>query len=162
MSNPRERKPNRLQHYDYSMPGAYFITICCKDRKKYFWEDVGASIARPTEVRLSPYGLIVERAIQCIPIHYPMISVDHYVVMPNHVHMLLQIQCGAEGKQAAAPTISVVVQQMKGAVTKEIGFSVWQKLFHDHVIRDQRDYDKIWCYIENNPVNWTKDCFFAE
>jgi len=61
-----------------------------------------------------------------------------------------------------APTISTVVQQFKGVITKRIGQSVWQKLFHDHVIRDQRDYDKIWQYIDNNPLRWKEDCFYEE
>ena len=59
-----------------------------------------------------------------------------------------------------APTISTIVQQLKGIVTKQIGFSIWQKLFHDHIIRGAQDYQKIWEYIENNPILWEEDCFY--
>ena len=61
-----------------------------------------------------------------------------------------------------APTISIVIQQMKGYVTKKIGSSIWQKLFHDHVIRDEAGYLKIWEYIENNPKQWELDCFYVK
>ena len=61
-----------------------------------------------------------------------------------------------------APTISTVIQQLKGVITKQIGWSVWQKLFHDHVIRNEKDYLKIWEYIDNNPISWKEDCFYEE
>ena len=61
-----------------------------------------------------------------------------------------------------APTISRVVQQLKGIVTKQIGVSIWQKLFHDHVIRGEQDYLKIWEYIYSNPARWKDDCFYQE
>ena len=149
-----KRKPNRLPNFDYRTPGAYFITICTKDRKCLLWDTVGASIARP---QLSKYGLVVQKAIFDIPNHYPSISIDHYVVMPNHVHLLLQINTDADGRPMVTPTISTVVQQFKGIVSKQIGCSIWQKLFHDHVIRNAADYTKIWQYIENNPLKWKLD-----
>ncbi len=157
-----KRRPHRLPEYDYSTPGAYFITICTKDRKCLFWEVVGASIARPQTPSLSPWGRIVDTAIQRIPFHYPAISVDHYAVMPNHIHLLLQIHTDADGRAMLAPTISVVVQQLKGVITKQIGRPVWQKLFHDHVVRDHRDYCKVWEYIDDNPSKWEDDCFYTK
>ena len=157
-----KRKPNRLKEYDYSSPGAYFITICTNDRRNLFWENVGASIARPEEVLLSEYGKIVDSAIRNIPVHYPAITIDSYTVMPNHIHLLLQINTDENGRAMLAPTISAVVQQMKGYVTKQIGHSIWQKLFHDHVVRGEKDYLKIWEYIESNPIKWADDCFYTE
>lgn len=157
-----QRKPNRLSDYDYSTPGAYFITFCTKDHKCLFWKAVGASIARPQTPQLSNYGAIVDAAIRSIPNHYPAISVDHYVVMPNHIHLLLRISSDSNGLPMAAPSISRVVQQLKGIVTKQIGHSVWQKLFHDHIIRNEKDYLKIWEYIDSNPAIWTDDCFYAQ
>ena len=159
--NLPQRKPNRLPNFDYSTPGAYFVTICTKDKKCIFWDNVGASIARPQEVRLSPSGKIVEAVINEIPKRYPAISVDCYTVMPNHIHLLLQIRTDRDGRPMVAPTISVVVQQLKGAATKRIGESVWQKLFHDHVVRNEQDYLKIWEYIDNNPARWLEDCFYV-
>ena len=157
-----KRKPNRLRDYDYSTPGAYFITVCLKDRKPLLWESVGASIARPDKLPLSEWGKVVDQAIRDIPVHYPAVCLDHYVVMPNHIHLLLQIKPDDDGRAMLAPAVSVVVQQMKGVVTKQIGRSIWQKLFHDHVIRDERDYLKIWEYIDGNPFKWTEDCFYTE
>ena len=59
-----------------------------------------------------------------------------------------------------APTISTVIQQMKGYVTKQLGHNIWQKLFHDHVVRNEKSYQKIWQYIETNPAKWKEDCFY--
>jgi REP element-mobilizing transposase RayT len=154
------RKPNRLSYYDYSNPGAYFITICTKDHKCLFWTDAATGVAFPQRVQLSKYGLIAEEAIGNISVHYPAISVDHYVIMPNHIHLLLQINTDKHGQPVPTPAISIVIQQLKGFITKRIGHSVWQKLFHDHVIRGEKDYFKIWEYIENNPVKWKEDCFY--
>lgn len=160
MADNHRRKPNRLKAYDYRSPGAYFITICTRNRNNLFWKNVGASIARPQAVELSETGAVVNAAIQGIPIHYPAVSVDHYVIMPNHVHLLLQICTDNNGQRIPAPTISTIVQQMKGYVSKQIGHSIWQKLFHDHVIRDEEDYLQIWEYIEHNPIQWQNDCFY--
>jgi len=157
----KKRKPNRLKTYDYSSPGAYFVTICTKERKNLLWKHVGASIARPEDVTLSVQGEIVDQAIQNISVHYPAISVDQYVIMPNHIHLLLQIHSDREGNAMQAPSISIVVQQMKGFVSKQLGYSIWQKLFHDHVIRNEEDYCKIWNYIAGNPMKWTEDCFYS-
>ena len=157
-----KRKRNRLRDYDYSMPGAYFVTICTKDRRNLFWENVGASIARPQDVVLSYYGRVTETAIRGISSHYPAVTVDRYVIMPNHVHLLLRIETDTDGRPMVAPTISRIVQQMKGYTTKQIGYTIWQKLFHDHVIRNERDYQKIWNYIEGNPMKWVDDCFYTD
>lgn len=157
-----QRKRNRLKDFDYSMPGAYFITICTKDRKNLFWENVGASIARPQDIILSEYGVIAEAAIRNISLTYPPLVVDHYVIMPNHIHLLLRIEIDKDGRPMVAPTVSKVIQQMKGYITKQIGWSIWQKLFHDHVIRSEKDYQKIWDYIEANPMKWVDDCFYTE
>lgn len=155
-----KRKPNRLPFYDYSTPGAYFITICVQERKCILGRIVGASVARPPMVELSEYSGIVESVICEIPKHYPAVAVDHFVVMPNHIHLLLQINTDADGRPMVAPTISLAVQQMKGTITKQMGHSIWQKLFHDHVIRNEQDYLKIWEYIDGNPAQWENDCFY--
>ena len=89
-----------------------------------------------------------------------MISVDCYVIMPNHVHMILFIDRSTE-QGVSAPTLSHVVQQMKGHVTKCIGKAVWQSRFYDHVIRNVQDYREIWTYIENNPAKWLEDRYYV-
>lgn len=154
-----KRKPNRLPNFDYSAPGAYFITICTKDKRNLFWTDVGASIARP---QLTRWGKVAANAICDIPKHYPAISVDRYVVMPNHIHLLLQINTDENGRPMVAPTVSRVVQQLKGYVTKRIGYSIWQKLYYDHVIRGREDYNEINKYIYENPARWFYDELYSE
>ena len=152
-----KRKQNRLTEYDYSTTNAYFITICTEHRKNLFWSDVGAIIDRPDNVPLTKLGMIVGQSIEDIPIHYSVISVDHYVIMPNHVHLLLQIHSDSNGRSMIAPTISTVVRLMKGTVSKQAGFPIWQKGFYDHVIRSEEDYQDIWNYIEGNPSKWAED-----
>ncbi len=153
------RKPNRLEGYDYSQNGAYFITLCIKDRRPVLWH-VGARIARPlSDGHLSAHGLVVKAAIENITAHYQTISVDKYVIMPNHVHLILTIN--DDGRAMRAPTISTVINQMKGYVTKQIRVSFWQKLFHDHIIRNELEYQKIWAYIDTNPLNWKDDCYYV-
>jgi len=88
--------------------------------------------------------------------------VDKYVIMPNHVHLVLIIEPIEIGRPLVAPTISTIIQQMKGIVSKQIGFSIWQKSYHDRIIRNEKEYLKIWEYIENNPLKWNEDCFFNE
>lgn len=154
------RKKNRLTEYDYSSCGAYFVTVCTKDMRRLFWQnDVVATTGHP-KYELSEYGKIVDDAIQNIGKIYHNITVDKYVVMPNHVHILLSIQADGNGRPIVAPTVSTVINQFKGYVTKRIGFSAWQKSFHDHIIRNERDYGEIWQYINENPIKWENDEYF--
>mgnify|MGYP000764389331 FL=1 len=170
MRKPK-RKGNRLTDYDYSRNGAYFITICTQGRQQILWEsdtfteddNVGASIARPQRApTLSKTGKVVEQCIWEIPAHYPHISVEKYAVMPNHIHLLLLIQREPDGRPMVAPTVSTVMQQFKGIVSKQLSRSIWQKSFHDHIVRTEHGYAQIWQYIDTNPQLWHKDCFYEE
>ncbi len=157
------RKPNRLHGYDYSQNGAYFVTVCTKNRVEYFWEpNVGAIIDRPPwDAILSREGRIVRQSIQMLKTQYPFLLLENYVIMPNHIHLLLLFQYPDSGRSVSAPTdLSTVVRHMKGYATREIGFNLWQKSFHDHVIRSEKDHKMIFDYIEQNPENWKQDCFF--
>ncbi len=146
-----------MTDFDYSSPNAYFITACTKDRKNLFWNYVGTVIGRPEDVILSAAGKIVQKSIEDIYAHYPSVSVEKYVVMPNHIHLLLQIHSDESGRPMTAPTIQMVVNQMKGAVTRQVGAPVWQKGFYDHVVRGREDFLEIWQYIEGNPSKWAED-----
>ena len=153
-----KRKQNRLQSYDYSSCGAYFITICTAKRYNHFWQNetdaaVGASIARPREIELSQYGKTVDEAVKNISVIYPSVSVDHYIIMPDHIHLLLSIRADENGRPMVAPTVSRIVQQLKGYVTKRIGRPIWQKLFYDHIIRSKEDYNEHLKYIYENPMS---------
>ncbi len=159
----QKRKPNRAKGFDYSQAGSYFVTICTQNRKCILSDIiVGATIGRPPEVVLSDNGKIVDRAINNIPIIYPSVMVDKYVIMPNHIHLLLQIHCADNGRAMHAPTVSTVIQQMKGYVTKQVGYPIWQKLFHDHIIRNEGEYLKVWEYIEYNACKWQEDCYYVD
>lgn len=94
-------------------------------------------------------------AIESIPSVYSNASVDHYVIMPNHVHMIIVLS----DANASVPTI---INQLKRRVTKQIGHSIFQRSYHDHIIRSQEDYDNIWNYIEDNPRKWNEDKYYLK
>ena len=96
--------------------------------------------------------------------YYDSVEVTKYVVMPNHIHMIIIIRdtINYSGRTQFAPTVSRVVKQFKGSVTKKIGHSIWQRSFHDHIIRDENDYLRIWKYIDENPSNWMDDCYYSD
>ena len=156
------RKKNRLEKYDYSSCGAYFITVCTLNRKNYFWKNVGAIIDRPQNIELSFYGETVNNAIQKITSAYPALSLDSYVIMPNHIHLLLRVYADEFGRPLVAPTISRVIKQLKGIVSKQVGISIWQKSFHDHIIRNLEDYEEHINYIYENPMRWCYDELYAK
>lgn len=149
------RKKIRLSGYDYSMPGAYFVTVCTADRKALFWANVGADTIRPIDVELSAIGEIVDCAIKNIPVYYPHISVDKYCIMPDHIHLLLAINADIDGRMISAPTVSTVIGQLKRFASKQAGFSLWQKSFTDEIIRNEQHYLTVWQYIDNNPLKYS-------
>ena len=168
MNELPQRKRNRLPGYDYRQNGAYFITICTKDRYEIFGEivanpDTGAGVGDDAcivpQIRLTPYGKVVEKYISRIS------GLETYVIMPNHIHMIIAIRDSMENgtMQASSPTtnISQQVRMFKGAVTTELGSSVFQRSFYDHIIRDDAEYEQIWQYIENNPAKWEEDRFYT-
>ena len=158
-----KRKPMRLRSYDYNQAGYYFITICTAARHQNILSAivpaVGAITNRPpVQLALTPWGAAAERAILEIPRRYPGVTVDCYVIMPDHIHMLLVNQpAGPDGRQIAAPTsISTVIQQMKRAVSLAAGQPIWQKSYYDHVIRTPADLEETRRYIANNPLKRTE------
>ena len=153
MDEKPRRKINRVKDYDYSQPGAYFVTICTANREKILWEPVGADIIRLDRLPLSAEGEIVRQGISQIDTHYNNVSVDKYCIMPDHVHILISMTSG-DRRMISAPTLSTVVGSMKRWTSRQIARPIWQKSFYEHIIRNQRDYDEIWNYIENNPLKY--------
>lgn len=158
------RKRNRLEAFDYSTPGAYFITVCTQNRRNILSSIVGDGSPVP-----KMGGKIAERFIETIPEKYPRVRVDKYVIMPNHIHMLLEIDDDPGGTGDPSPTIGSVVGWYKYQVSKHInlarrtpGERVLQRSFYDHVVRNQRDYNEIWQYIDSNAAKWAEDCFYNE
>ena len=150
------RKLHRLKDYDYSSPGAYFVTICTKERRMILYRiAVGTTIGIPPDIVLSPLGRIVDAAVRRIPEKYPSTELHQYVIMPNHIHLLLSIS--SEG----GPGLGRILQQMKGYVTKQWGQSVWQDKYYDHVIRDENDFLVRYQYILNNPAKWSEDEYYG-
>ena len=105
MNNLSKRKHIRIAGYDYSTPGAYFITICTANREKIFWNIVGADMIRPQNVTLSTAGKIAEQGILQIAEHYENVVVDQYCIMPDHIHLILRIESDMDGRIISAPTI---------------------------------------------------------
>ena len=156
------RKQNRLPQFDYSASGAYFITICTQDRKPLLCEIVGDD----AHIVPKPYGNIVEKYIRSTP------EIEKYVIMPDHIHMIIRLADGT--MWASSPTainkndfvgadahirpqhnrVASIVRSIKTLTTKEIGVPIFQRSYYDHVIRNQRDYDEVWEYIEANPSKW--------
>lgn len=143
-------KQRRLKYYDYSSSGAYFITMCVKERKNVFWQ----SYNKNGSYTLSENGKIADTAINNIQFLYENVKVEKYVVMPDHIHILLVIDNPPADERRAmhAATVSKIVQQFKGYITKQIGYSIWQKSFNDHVIRNENDFEEICHYIDLNPI----------
>ena len=173
---PSQRKGNdrrsiRLRGFDYASPGAYFVTIVTQGRSTVFGEILDG------EMRLSPWGHIAEECWRALPDHFPHAALGAFVVMPNHVHGIIVLHERADVPSVGAthwvaPTkprgpqrgsIGAIVGAYKMAVTRRIaeefgeGMVVWQRNYHEHVIRDERDHDRIRRYIESNPMNWTSD-----
>ena len=153
-----ERKLNRLQEYDYSQNGAYFVTICTQDRHKILSSIVGDGFSVPKHC-----GIIAEEIIAQIPVKHPSVAVDKYVIMPDHIHLLLRFDQDL-GTENPSPTLGNVIGWYKYQVTKQADFEIhlngkklFQRSYYDHVIRNQKDYDEIWQYIENNPRKWVID-----
>lgn len=162
MTNLPKRKPIRIENYDYSTPGAYFITVCTANREKLFWSDRRGELCSPANVPLSDVGMIVNNEIRKLDSVYNAITVDKYCIMPDHIHFIISIHTDENGQArrgelcspVSAPTISRVIKQFKGSITKQVGRPIWQKSFYDHGIRNQLDYNEIWEYIENNPLKY--------
>ena len=147
MMNLPNRKRNRLPDYNYNQEGAYFVTVCVKERKRLLSVISGEN----AEVILRPYGRIIEKYIRNVP------EIEKYVIMPDHVHMIIRL--GEEADQKREKTnnkVSGIVRSIKILTTKEIGESIFQRSYYDHVIRDQQDYNERWEYIEDNPRRWAE------
>ena len=165
-----KRKHTRLKEYDYSSPGAYFITICTKDKKCILSNIVGAIHESPENI-LTPYGEIVKEIIEKLPQRFN-VEIPKYIIMPNHIHMIIEIKCDPLQAIRESPLqqhrsiLDKTVGYLKMNASKQIhltyGKEIWQRSFHDHIIRGKEDYRKIWQYIDVNTTKWEQDCFYNE
>ncbi len=156
-----KRKPLRLKGSDYSRPGWYFVTVCIADRGRTLGHIVGAEVPigpRTTAPRtdLSEYGKIVDRVSSQMP------TVEKYMIMPDHVHVIFRIPEPQDGPmRTSAPTLPGLVRYWKRQITQQCGVKLWQRGYYDHIIRDEEDYLRVWEYIETNPGKWREDAYFV-
>ncbi len=184
-----KRRSIRLKHFDYSQEGLYFITICCKNREHLFGKIVEG------EMILNDIGEIAEKCWLEIPNHFPNVKLHSYIIMPNHVHGIIEIVTNVGAKnfspqndecvenqhspqndehrakdispqpKGTSKTVGSIVRGFKIGVTKWVRqntdiYQVWQRNYHEHIIRNENAYIKISKYIQNNPNNWNEDCFY--
>jgi putative transposase len=174
------RRSIRLKGHDYSQPGAYFVTICTRDQACLFGHVVNG------EMRLNDAGEIAQRCWEEIPRHFPLVELDAFVVMPNHVHGIIVIQGRGEASvplhvskerpgSDASPlrqrpngtqpgSLSAIVQNFKSISTRKMnaarstpGTPVWQRGFYEHVVRDEEELRAIREYVLGNPARWDED-----
>ena len=148
------RKTPRMQNFDYSSENFYFVTICTADKKCIF--------GKPG--KLNQLGEIAYADMKNISEHYKNILVETFIIMPNHVHAIIEIT-GTTGDNKKS--LDTVIGLYKSGVSRKIHtiypeLKVWQRSFHDHVIRGQRQYEKIWNYVSYNDSKWEADCFYVK
>ena len=159
----RNRKPNRLKGYDYSRARHYFVTVCAQDRVNHFGR------VESGKMNLSGAGEIVNERWGWLAGRYDYVELDEYVVMPNHLHGILIIRPGGGDRSRPVPTgkaktksLSELIGAFKTTSSKRIregGLTSfqWQRSFHDHVIRDDEDLNRIREYIRENTARWELD-----
>lgn len=156
-----KRKTMRYKGFDYSQFGAYFLTICTHNKENLFWDMDNVykrtlknefdNIIDSENLPLTELGKVVERNIENLKNVYVNMQLVDYVIMPNHVHLLIAIMIDENNPCEKNPNISNIVSQFKSKITKEIGQSIWQKNFYDHIIRNEKEFDNCIDYIDSNP-----------
>ena len=146
-----KRKKIRLDGYDYSGEGCYFITICKEHRKNLLSVVGDADIGVPKEITLKPYGRIAEKYILSMGDAYDSITVNNYIIMPNHIHLLVSIDTYGLPR-SAIPTIPNLIRVYKRLVNRDCKQKIWQRGYIDHIIRNQTDFENHWNYIEYNAL----------
>ena len=162
-----QRKPTRLTGFDYNTNGAYFITICTQDRRKLLSRVVGDDVLGvPKSVELLPHGKIADKYINQLNDFYEGVKVEGYVIMPNHIHIMLFVsengtpRTSSPTKQTSAA--SQFVSTFKRFCNKDYGKNIWQRGFYDHIIRNHEDYEEHVKYIYENPTRWYYDELYTE
>jgi REP element-mobilizing transposase RayT len=149
------RRSIRLPSYDYSQPGAYFITICTHDRE----------LSLENEQVME----IVRSAWDALPARFARVTLDEFVIMPNHIHGIIALTLQPDaplerGAASGAPTLGRVVRAFKSVSAIEANRSLnrsqtpfWQRNYYEHIIRDEDELHTIRQYIRDNPMKWDQD-----
>ena len=164
-----ERKASRLATYNYSQSGVYFITICSKNKRCTFGTIVGGGVPDAPRTRLSPTGKIVARQLGNMIAFYPHVRIEKYVVMPNHIHLLIAIQQGPSGASRTPPptsarasqVIPMFISTLKRLTNKTAGHALWQRGYYDHIIRSPDDYNTNLALHRHQPRQWAQDTLYV-
>jgi REP element-mobilizing transposase RayT len=167
---PKNRRSIRLKGFDYSLPGAYFLTICTHRRERIL-----ASVV-DRKIQLSPAGAVVRSAWLELPRRFPTVMLQDFVVMPNHLHAIVAFahlqHATKKGAASSAPTtetpsppyLGKIIRAFKSLSAIEVNRilgrknrAVWQRNYYEHIIRTAREYDEIRKYIYENPMMWDHD-----
>ncbi len=167
-----KRKNLRLKQYDYSSQGAYFVTICIKDRKRILSDIIKPSVgvgsnAAPLipQIRLTRIGEIVEKYLLSSE-KISGVKIDRYIIMPDHIHAIIFINPNEYPKRkngsSRAPTptnemLPHIVSTFKRFCNKEVGDNIFQRGYIEHIVRDRADYETRIKYICENPIRWYYD-----
>ena len=159
-----KRKINRLKSWNYSNNGGYFITICT-DNRKHILSKICVGDGFPVP-QLTKTGQIVDDYIKNINLKYSCVTVSEYMIMPNHIHLLLLIDNNGTGNPS--PTVGNIIGWFKYNTTKSVneeyksaGNKLWQRSYYDHIIRDEKDYMEKLNYILSNPLKWADDEYYS-
>lgn len=146
-----KRKPLRLKEYDYSQNGAYFVTICTKDRVPVFGHIVGGGLRAAPHVALTSIGTAIEQAVLSIPEINPGVECAVFCVMPDHVHLMI-ILTGRHGGRPLPEVIKRFKSYTDHLYRNLSDVPLWQRGYYEHVIRNQDDFDAAAEYIRTNPA----------
>jgi putative transposase len=169
-----QRRSIRLQGYDYSQAGAYFITVCTQNREPLFGDIVNGAM------HLNDAGKMVQQCWDDVPLHFPQVTLDAFVVMPNHIHGIVVIVGDAvvgvknfsplpvspQHPHGTSKTIGSIVRGLKIRVTKWMRrntpvHDVWQRNYWEHIVRNESELNRIREYISGNPQYWELDRLHA-
>ena len=153
-----------MNHFDYSASGAYFITICTQNKRCLLSKIIGHELGS-AEIQHTTYGQIALNQLLVLHERYPSLTVDQYVIMPNHIHVILILNDSAGA--SPRPTITDIVCTYKSLTTRECKKAqpidkLFQTSFYEHIIRSHQDFEEIAEYIINNPKQWELDKLYAK
>ena len=174
------RKYPRLKHFDYNSNGYYFITICT-DNFIPFLSKIKADNTHPAlpetissliQPELTPIGQIVEEQLLALSERFPSVTIDKYVIMPNHIHAIIIIhndetdpnskshEAHYDKQSMLMATVRVIkslTTRMANQMENRQGRKIWQRSFYDEIVRNNSAYQRIWQYIDENPAKWHED-----
>ena len=146
-------KPHRLPGFDYSSACSYLLTFNVKGRREVLSEVVSQGMYAPPLVKLLPCGVIIEKYLLRISEVYPNVTLDNYVIMPDHVHVLLTIERSGSS-DPGQKGVDKMIRATKALATREIGYPIWQRDFYDVIADTEALFLRCDAYIDNNPAVW--------